>query len=255
MAEVVPAVSPDPGGVLVVQHEDDCPPAWVGEWLAAEGVRLDVRRPYAGDRLPAGLDEHDGLLVLGGSMGAHDDGAHEWLTPTKDLVRRAVTAGVPTLGICLGHQLAAVALGGTSARNVQGQQVGLLPVGWSEAADSDPLVGPVAGAARGVHWNSDVVTALPEGTVVLARAPGGEVQAARFAPVCWGVQWHPEIGVEILRHWAKEDEDRHLEQGIDQEAALCAVAEAEPELVRTWQPLAASFARLVRERRREPAAQ
>src|SRR5680860_518681 len=97
--------------VLVVQHEDDCPPAWIGEWLVEAGCTLDVRRPYAGDDLPAELGEHDALLVLGGAMGANDDAAHAWLAPTRELVRKAVRRALPTLGICLGQQLVAVALG------------------------------------------------------------------------------------------------------------------------------------------------
>ena len=97
--------------VLVVQHQDDCPPALVGEWLVEAGCVLDVRRPYAGDPLPTDLGAHDALLVLGGSMGANDDGDHAWLAPTKDLVRDAVERRTPTLGICLGHQLIARAVG------------------------------------------------------------------------------------------------------------------------------------------------
>ena len=73
-------------------------------------------------------------------MGAHDDDHHWWLAPTKDLVRAAADAAVPTWGICLGHQLAAVALGGVSRRNPRGQQIGLLEVGWTREASADPLL-------------------------------------------------------------------------------------------------------------------
>ena len=120
--------------VLVVQHQDDCPPALVGDWLVEAGCVLDVRRPYAGDELPDDLADHDAFLVLGGSMGADDDADHHWLAATKALIREAAERGTPTLGICLGHQLAAVALGGEVTRNPQGQQLGLLPMGWTEAA-------------------------------------------------------------------------------------------------------------------------
>ena len=118
--------------VLVVQHQDDCPPALVGDWLVEAGCVLDVRRPYAGDELPDDLADHDAFLVLGGSMGAADDADHHWLAATKALIREAAEGGTPTLGICLGHQLAAVALGGEVTRNPQGQQLGLLPMGWTE---------------------------------------------------------------------------------------------------------------------------
>ena len=65
--------------VLVVQHQDDCPPALVGDWLTEAGAELDVRRPYAGDALPTDLTGHDAFVVLGGSMGANDDDDHPWL--------------------------------------------------------------------------------------------------------------------------------------------------------------------------------
>jgi GMP synthase (glutamine-hydrolysing) len=71
MARYPREVASDP--VLVVQHEDACPPAWLGEWLTAGGLTLDVRRPYAGEALPESMSAHSGLVVLGGSMGAYDE--------------------------------------------------------------------------------------------------------------------------------------------------------------------------------------
>ena len=76
--------------ILVVEHEAQCPPGWLGEWLAEAGAEVDVARPYAGDRLPGDLSGHSGMLVLGGEMGAHDDADFEWLTDVKELVRSAV---------------------------------------------------------------------------------------------------------------------------------------------------------------------
>ncbi|RYJ05935.1 MAG: type 1 glutamine amidotransferase, partial [Actinomycetales bacterium] len=119
--------------ILVVEHDAECPPALFGTWLEEAGCELDVVRPHAGDELPA-LDGYDGLVVLGGPMGADDDEKHAWIGPVKQQLRDADAAGLPTLGICLGHQLIAAALGGTVRRNDRGQQVGLLGVGWTGAA-------------------------------------------------------------------------------------------------------------------------
>jgi GMP synthase (glutamine-hydrolysing) len=228
--------------VLVVQHEDDCPPAWVGDWLAEAGCALDVRRPYAGDPLPGDLQDHDALLVLGGAMGANDDDAHPWLAPTKQLVREAAARAVPTLGICLGHQLLAVALGGEAGPNPRGQQLGLLPVGWTDDAGRDDLTRGLVGTGYGVHWNDDVVLRAPEGTVVLARTPQGEVQVARFAPRAWGIQLHPEVDDRILASWAEDDRDRYDEGVLD--AVLRRVAVVRDDLAAGWRPLAQAFAAL-----------
>ena len=232
--------------VLVVEHEDKCPPALVGDWLAEAGCALHLCRPYAGDDVPA-LAAYDGFLVLGGPMGADADAEHGWLPPVKDRVRDAVAAGLPTLGICLGHQLIAVALGGTVERNPRGQQLGLLEVGWTDAAGQDGLVGPLASPRRGVQWNDDIVTRLPPEATLLAATAAGEVQAARFAPTVWGVQLHPEVDVEVLRPWAESDRGSHEARGIDQDALLRDIALARAELDDAWRPLAAGFAALVRE--------
>ena len=90
----------------------------------------------------------------------------------KQLLRDASTPGLPTLGICLGHQLLAVALGGDVAPNARGQQVGLFDVGWLPAADDDELVAGL-GPVRGVQWNSDVVVGAPRRGGRPGRDPGG----------------------------------------------------------------------------------
>ncbi|GEP39575.1 aminotransferase [Nocardioides psychrotolerans] len=229
--------------VLVVQHEDECPPVLLGRWLTEAGCTLEVCRPYAGDALPD-LTSYDGVLVLGGPQQAEDDTV-AWFGPLKEQLRAAHAAGVPTLGVCLGHQLVAAALGGRVERNPRGQQLGLIEVGWTAEAATDELVGPVATPRRGVHWNDDVVTVLPEGATVLAQTDAGEPQAVRFGPRSWGVQLHPEVDAATLRPWAEEDREAHVLRGIDQETLLRAVEDAADELTEAWRPLARSFARIV----------
>ncbi|GAA4715356.1 type 1 glutamine amidotransferase [Nocardioides conyzicola] len=231
--------------VLVVEHDAECPPAPFGDWLAEAGCALDVRRPYRGPDLPP-LTSYAGLLVLGGPMGADDDATHAWLGPVKELVREARGSGLPTLGICLGHQLIASALGGRVERNPRGQQVGLLDLGWTAAAPADALMGPLATPRRGVQWNDDVVTALPDGATLLAETAYGEVQAVRYAPAMWGVQLHPEVDAEVLRPWAEEDRGSHETRGIDTDALLREIDAARAELDEAWRPLAHGFAALVR---------
>ena len=225
--------------VLVVQHEDDAPAGWVGEWMRTAGAVLDVRRCHRGDPLPASLGAHDGLLVLGGEMGANDDATCPWLSPTKQLIREATRSGLPMLGICLGHQLAAVALGGTVGRAPHGRQVGVFDVGWTAEAMSDPLFGPLAaqasegGSTPAVQWNNDVVTAAPAGSTLLARGPSGTVQVLRFGARAWGVQLHPEVGRDIVASWTQTDPSAPM--------ALDRIGALEPQLRAVWQPPVAAF--------------
>jgi GMP synthase (glutamine-hydrolysing) len=233
--------------VLVLQHDPTCPPAAFEDWLEEAGCHLDVRHAYSGDEQP-GVRPYDGLLVLGGPMDAGDDAAHPWLPLTRERIREAAGLGVPTLGICLGHQLAALALGGAVGRNPHGPRIGVLEVGWEAEVLLDPLVDRIAGEGRAVYWNQDVVTALPPDAEVLARGAGGEVQAARLAPTVWGVQFHPEADVALVMAWADTDTGLLPAAGLTAEAVVSQTVAAERELVEAWRPLAGAFARMVRGR-------
>ena len=173
-------------------------------------------------------------------MGADDDETHPWLPSVKELVRAAAAKGKPALGICLGHQLAAVALGGEALPNPRGRQFGLYDVGWEPGAHLDELFSTVATPRRGAHWNDDIVTRLPEGARVMARAIDGEVQAVRFAPTVWGVQWHPEVDEPLFRGWLA---DGNADPALAEEALALLAAEGD-QLVEWWRPLGVRFAEL-----------
>jgi GMP synthase (glutamine-hydrolysing) len=131
--------------------------------------------------------------------------------------------------------------------NPNGRQLGLYDVCWEPAAHLDELFSTVATLRRGAHWNDDIVTRLPEGARVMARASTGEVQAARHAPTVWGVQWHPEAGEEIIRPWADHDRDDAVERGVDVDRYLGDVIAARDGLRATWRLLAERFVEICRD--------
>ena len=236
--------------VLVVEHEPGAPAGWLGEELQTAGATLDVRRPYTGEPLQVSdeLEGIDAVLVLGGAMAAWDDVVAPWLPDTRSLVRSAEQAGVPVLGVCLGHQLATRALGGEVGRNPAGTSVAVLPVCWAPGAAEDPLFAGVTGTAVAVHWNDDVVSALPPGATVLATSPDGAVQAARLGTSVWGVQFHPEAGPSIIDRWVQEDGAPYVAAGLDLEQYTRDVADHETDLRDSCRRLAASVLRLVGDR-------
>ncbi len=230
--------------LLIVMHEDDCPPGWFGEWFLAAGLGYDAV-PAHREPLPGELGEYDGLVVLGGQMGANDDASYPWLTHTKQLVGAAVHEEKPFLGICLGHQLAAVALGGEVYPNGHGRATGLTPVRLTSQGRGDALMSAVVEGARAVQWNHDVVTRLPDGATALATSPDQTVQAARFGRLAWGVQFHPETGPDIFRRWIRESSAPGQDADVDSMAAYRSVRDGEAELRRCWEPLARRFAGIV----------
>ena len=240
--------------VLVVQHEDVVPVRMLGGWLAEEGAEVLTVRPDRGERLPSGdeVQAYDAAVVLGGTMDSWDDAHHPWFPATRSLLRAAADRGVPVLAICLGHQLGAQAFGGEVGRNPAGQTAAVVPVGWTDAAYADPLLGAIAretrGAAVAVHHNSDVVTRLPDGAEVLATAPDGSPQATRLAGSVWGVQCHPEADAGLVRAWEglRADGPR-AEVVADAEHAM-------PSLLATWRLLGRSLVALADARRAGGAA-
>lgn len=226
--------------VLIVQHSPDDPPSRLGGWLAEGGCVLEVVRCDLGERLPQSLAGYAGLVVLGGAMGAYDDAQVPWLGQTKALLREAADRDLPTLGICLGHQLLAVANGGRV--EVAGvHQGGVTPVSATAAAAQDPLFAGLSGDALAVHWNQDVVLEPPPGAVVLATSAAG-VQGFRLGERVWGVQFHPEVDLATVTGWAEQD----VAAGrVDAEAVrrrLADIAETDDAVRATWGPFVRRFA-------------
>jgi GMP synthase (glutamine-hydrolysing) len=184
--------------VHVVQHTATEGLGRLADWLLAIGVDVHQTHPYLGNRVPPSV-EGDALIVLGGPMGAYDDEVAPWLPSVRQLLKSAIDDGVPTLGICLGEQLLAVAAGGTVER-AKAPEIGLDEV---VVTTGDDLL--TAGVMPVVQWHYDVVTSLPDTATVLASSAAHPIQAFRVGEVAWGLQFHIEADAEMVRTWAVEE--------------------------------------------------
>jgi len=187
--------------ILVLEHDPSDPVQRLGDWLVEAGAELVICRLHAGDPIPA---EFDGLVCMGGRMNAWDDDATGWLADTKRLLRRAVAAGTPTLGVCLGAQLLAVAEGGTVQKGANGPEIGAYLAAKRDAAAADPLFGPVPMTPDVMQCHEDEVTVLPAGSTLLLSGTGYPHQAWRQGRAAWAVQFHPETTAATVREWARE---------------------------------------------------
>jgi GMP synthase-like glutamine amidotransferase len=233
---------------LVVQHAADDGIARFGDWLAEAGLLLDVVRPFEGRAVPESPAGYAAVIVLGGGMAAWDDEAAPWLPATRELLRTAAGA-VPVLGICLGGQLLAAALGGRVDRGEAGPEIGPGLVAKRDVAAHDRLFRPVPFTPDVLQWHWDQITALPPGATLLASSPRYPHQAFRVGERTWGLQFHIETTPEMVLRWAAEDAAALADRGIDVHALLARrdLAEVHADLAEVWQPFAARFAEVVRE--------
>jgi GMP synthase (glutamine-hydrolysing) len=188
--------------VLIIQPDVKDDASRLGAWLSEAGLQLDIVAPFLGDRIPSRVSG-DGVVVLGGSMGALDDDAHPWLADIRRLIRDAVNRNIPTLGICLGAQLLAVATGGCVGPGHAGLECGVVGVRWTNQAVDDPLVTGLSTPFVAATMHFDAIEQLPAGAVLLGETTTYPHQVFRVGSA-WGVQFHPEVTPERYASWRSE---------------------------------------------------
>jgi GMP synthase (glutamine-hydrolysing) len=147
-------------------------------------------------------DAYDAVLVFGGAMHPDADEGHPWLPGEADFLRRALDAGVPLLGVCLGCQLIARAAGAKVGPAAQ-PEVGWLPFKLTPAGRSDPLLGALGDGVDAFQWHYYTFD-LPDGAVELARSDAVR-QAFRLGARAWGIQFHAEVTRTMIEAWVAED--------------------------------------------------
>ena len=186
--------------VLVLQHIACEHPGVFSEVMRERGVEAVPVELDRGEPLPD-WRRFDGVLAMGGPMGAADDAEYPWLAPEKQLVREAVEAGRPFLGVCLGVQLLAAALG-ARVYEAPRSEVGLLPVELTAEGREDAMFAGFDERLLSVQWHADTFD-LPSGAVHLARSPAVANQAFRSGERAYGVQFHLEVTSGMVREWGR----------------------------------------------------
>lgn len=159
-------------------------------WAVGEGHPLSSTRFFELDLLPE-LSEFDWLIVMGGPMGVYDDDKYNWLSPEKEFIRNSIQAGKTVLGICLGAQLIASALGAKVYPNRE-KEIGWFPVSPEPDVDSIKFIGRAGDVVPVFHWHGDTFD-LPSGAIRLASSEACLNQAFRIGEKVIGLQFHLEV--------------------------------------------------------------
>jgi GMP synthase (glutamine-hydrolysing) len=195
--------------VLVLLHQEHSTPGRIGLALKAMGVRLDIRRPSCGEPLPGTLADYDGVVAFGGPMGAND---------TLDWVRREIkwlgiplAENKPLLGLCLGAQMLARALGArVFGYDDKRSEIGYYPI---EPTPSGERLCSAQFPRTVYQWHSDGFD-LPEDAELLAVGGANfPNQAYRYGRHAVGLQFHPEVTYHMMCRWTHRGAERLTRPG------------------------------------------
>lgn len=198
--------------LLVLQHSV-VGAARLGATLRDHAFKLDVRKPNltleeGGHQLPPDLDEYQGLICLGGPPAPDSD--EQWMLDEMDLIREAHDRDLPLIGICLGHQLIARALGGKVGKMAK-PEWGFNMVDLTPQGQVEPMFGGIPWSTPRFQSHAYEVTELPEGATLLASNEHCKVQAFKAGQRTFGFQYHFEADGPLLEYF--EEVDKELMEG------------------------------------------
>jgi GMP synthase (glutamine-hydrolysing) len=186
-----------PPRLLCIEFEPDAGPGRLALHFKALGAEVHVVPVHSGTLLPS-IDGFHAVIPLGGAMNAEDDDHFPFLGQTVSLLRAAAERGVPVLGVCLGAQLLARALGARIWRRPQ-MEVGYFPIRLTPEGRADRLFSGFNPHPVAFQWHEDAFD-LPSGATLLADSDRDTAQAFKLG-TCYGVQFHPEVTALGIACW------------------------------------------------------
>jgi GMP synthase (glutamine-hydrolysing) len=199
--------------VYVLQHIAIETPGTIELALQVHSISTRVIRSFAGESVPAEMGNAAGLVVMGGPMSVYEQDQYPFLRAELRLIERALAAHKPVLGVCLGSQLIASALG-ASVEKGQRKEIGWHPVTLTAEASTDALWQAVPSSFMGYHWHGDTFS-LPQSAVPLASSELTPYQAFRYDAAVYGLLFHLEVTPSIVQDMVTTFADEWRAAGID----------------------------------------
>jgi GMP synthase (glutamine-hydrolysing) len=207
-----------PRQIIVLQHSPPEPLGLIEPPLRARGFVPVYVGSFRGEPVPETIADAAGLVVLGGPMGVYEQDRHPFLRKELALIKQAIAADLPVLGICLGSQLVAAALG-AEVRPGPGKEIGWHEVKLTPAAADDAIFAQAPATFTSFHWHGDVFS-LPRGAVPLAGSAKTEFQAYRHGRATYGLLFHAEVTSTIVTDMTTAFADELNAEGIQVSAVL-----------------------------------
>jgi GMP synthase (glutamine-hydrolysing) len=204
--------------VYVLQHYPAENLGAIAEALESAALAWQYVRVFDGHPVPADMKGAGGLIVMGGPEAVYQLDRYPYLRAEMALIENALKAGRPVLGVCLGSQLLAAALGANVRRAAQ-KEIGWYPVRLRPEANSDRLMRGLPQEFVACHWHSDIFD-LPAGAVALVSSELTELQAFRYGENAWGLLFHAEMTEQIVADLVSEFGEGLKRVGIDGDAIL-----------------------------------
>ena len=215
--------------IYVLQHHPVESLGTIADALEGAALAWQYVRVYDGQPVPAGMKGAGGLIVMGGPMGVYQTDRHPWLRDEMRLIEDAMKSDLPVLGVCLGAQILAAALGAKVDRNPNGREIGWHPIKLDDSAKDDRLMRDLPETMTPFHWHGDIFD-LPPGAVSLASSEKTPCQAFRHGDKAYGFQFHFEVTREGISAMADAFAKELNRENIAADRMIAQAAEFMPSL-------------------------
>jgi GMP synthase (glutamine-hydrolysing) len=215
--------------IYVLQHHPVENLGRIADALEGAALAWQYVRVGDGQPVPADMKGAGGLIVMGGPMGVYQTERYPWLRDEMRLIEDALKSNLPVLGVCLGAQIVAAALGAKVERNPDGKEIGWHSIRLGDFARDDRLMRGLPATLTPFHWHGDIFE-LPRGAVSLASSDKTPCQAFRYGDKAYAFQFHFEVTAEGVAAMAAAFAKELVRESISSERMIAQAADFMPAL-------------------------